>query len=234
MAITFVAAGTEQNSTGVNTVEVAAPAGIQDDDLLVLAANQMASGEAISLDEAGWTSVTAQQHASDARLNLHVWIKVASSESGTYTLSVTTNNQWRARMLAYRGVDTTTPQDQTAVDGTETSNSDTHDPAAIVTQTNGAFVLVAVGGKQSGATGVVTQSSGYTVRIDQGAGDGVGWQELLFLEEKEVASAGSETPGQISGLDNSTANDPEAISVTFALRPAATGTTITIPTGPVR
>ena len=218
MAITFIAVGADSRTAGT-TLELAAPAGIQDGDLLV-AIGMAADDVAIEIDEVGFneelniTNVTASDSA------LVVATKIASSESGTYTLKVegATSETLMGFVLLYRGVDQTTPQDQTPTSVIDATNSDTHDPAAITTQTDGAVVIsIAVATQNSIGEGGSTPPSGYVLRGEDART--TGFQEWIGAADKTVATAGSENPGTWSGL-SSTADSG---SITTAIRPAASG-----------
>ena len=209
MAITFRAAGTVV-SDWAQTVEVEPPAGVQDNDLLVIAAT-CNDNQTITVNELGWTddrSLLSEASGDSAVLFAY---KKASSESGNYTVDITggTNREIRAVCLAYVGVDQTNPIDATSSTNADVSNSDTSDPALIVTATAAAWVLSIIGATQTTAS-PGTQPTGYSKRAEHGT------TAYLGIADKEIAAAGSEDPGVWSGLGTSA----DSGTITAALRPA--------------
>jgi hypothetical protein len=121
----------------------------------------------------------------------------------------------------WRGVDTTTALDATPTNTTGTSAS--ADPPSITTVTNGALVFAVAIFDDDDAAATATAPSGYTNLIagDTGnASTSVG--ATVMMASKTVATAGAEDPAAFGG----TADDQWA-AITFALRPAAGGSTIT-------
>ena len=116
----------------------------------------------------------------------------------------------------FRGVDTSTPIDQTYV-GSSAGATNNPDTPAIVTQTNSAWVLSQWFYSQPGdVTGVTSPPSGYDQRFFE---VGVANDSIPGgIASKEVTSAGSEDPGvwTITG----TVADGGMLYATFALRPA--------------
>ncbi len=217
MAISFVAAGVWGGATAT-TRELGAPAGIVDGDLLV-AVGIAADDVAIQIDEVGFIEELNITSVVGSDNSLVVATKIANSESGAYTLKVegATSEALRGGMLLYRGVDQITPIDQAATSVVDITNSDTHDPAAIITQNDNAWVLSIIVATQAGNDPLATPPSGYLLRIENGTGGG--FLDYVAVAEKIVSPAGSEDPGIWSGL-TSTADSG---SITMALRPAASG-----------
>ena len=217
MAITHRATGTVQQTTA-QTMEVAPAAGMADGDLAVICATA-SDNIVISVNETGWTTDTNFQIAtgSDAAVLLsYKVITNAAGEPANYTVDITggTNKSMRGVMVLYQGVDQDNPIDQTSTTNEQT-NSATHDPASIETQTPGAYVLsLIVGTITTGAT-PATQPSGYTKRAENGS------TQYLGFADKEVASAGVEDPAQWSSLDDGSTCDSGTI--TAAIRPAGAG-----------
>ena len=147
--------------------------------------------------------------------------KIASSEAGNYTMSgdspptpLTSNGV----VGCFRGVDTTTPMDVTYVQGDHYSKHDnaasvTNDP--ITTVTDGAWVLLYIWIGQGNVTDF-TAPSGYTIAV-KNAGQ---TSSNVALAYKEVATAGTETPGPWTATGISTTE--EVVTVTLAIRPAST------------
>lgn len=91
-------------SAGTSIV-VPRPAGVADADLLVCmvqtAANTITA-------PAGWTALRASAAATGSAGVLGVWWKLAASEGSSYTFTFS-SDQSTAQIIAYRGVDQTTP-----------------------------------------------------------------------------------------------------------------------------
>ena len=213
MPISFISAGAAQTAFA-STIELPPPAGIQDGDLLV-SVGGCADNVATQIDETGWVEQANPLSGTGADSSILVSTKVASSESGDYTFKTTgaTSEGLRGFIVAYRGVDQSTPMDAAATEAANQANSDTHDPAAITTVTANAFVvsiLAAVQGTDANAT----QPSGYTLRGESGNNE-----LYVGCADIDAGATGEEDPGTWSGL-NSTADHG---SVTIALRPATAG-----------
>lgn len=209
----FRSVGAVQDQTAVQTIEISAAAGIQDGDLLIIC-GFADDNQSLTLNEGGWTEETEVQDAAGGDKVIAVYTRIASSESGTYTLDVGGGAGVRmiGFMVAYQDVDQTTPMDAAVTTNSGTTNSDTHDPSAITTVTDNAIVCSYVGAVQTTA-GDRTPPSGYTERVDSGATDWVGFAEI------DVATAGVEDPGTWSGLTSGA----DSASITLAIRPAAGG-----------
>lgn len=212
-AITFRTAGTEATAFA-QTIEVSLPAGQQDDDLLVLVV-LVGDDVAVTINEAGWTKDTEVQDVAGGDKTIVFGYKVASSESGTYTVDIAggSSKEIRAMMFAYDGVDTSTPINAVTTTNSGTTNSTTHNPAAITTATDGAWVLSILGVVQN-ANADGTEPSGYTLRGEGGSASGV--QPYWGMGDKTVAAAGPEDPGNWTALGAGT----DSASITAAIRPA--------------
>ena len=216
MAISLIGVGANKLGEAVTSIEVAKHASTADDDLMVLV-GVCSDNVSLDVNEAGWTEQEEALWSVASDGALVVATKIASSESGDYTLRVTgaTSETLRAFILTYRGVDTGTPMDATATKLVDMTNSDIHDPPAIITVTANAFVLTVVGATQS--DGAAIKPTGYTLRREYGTGSGLG--EYVGVADIDAGAAGSEDPGTWSGL-SATADSG---SITIALRPAASG-----------
>jgi hypothetical protein len=148
MAVAFrSSAGGNIGSSTTLTVS-AAPSGVVNGDLLVLfvATNSVHTLGAGGPGAGGWTQIgSTQTHGTDTSMSC--WYKIAASEPSSYTFATTfTGAQAQSYlMLAYSGVDGTTPLDgvtpvQETSGTTETAPSITITPA-----TNGAMILFLLG-----------------------------------------------------------------------------------------
>jgi hypothetical protein len=209
VTIAVEAVGSESVGNGVTSIEVTPPT-VSDDQLMLLFASYSDNALTPRVNEAGWALVGSMAGVADTDQSLAVWSKVAASESGTYT--VDTNE---AVSVAIRGIIAVFSGvhadivDQTAVDGPDTANSATYDPAAIVTQTANAVVISAI--SASGGTNVAfTQPSGYTSLFAHTAA-AVPFMDAAY---KLVASPVSEDPGTW----NVTTAVRDTIGITLALK----------------
>ena len=203
-------------------ITVTAPTGIADDDLL-MAYYLHTDNDAEPVSCTGFTTIEAgvEDGLGGIDSTTAFFRKIASSEAGNYTMSgdspptpLTSNGV----VGCFRGVDTTTPMDVTYVQGDHYSKHDnaasvTNDPIATVT--DGAWVLLYIWIGQGNVTDF-TAPSGYTIAV-KNAGQ---TSSNVALAYKEVATAGTETPGPWTATGISTTE--EVVTVTLAIRPAST------------
>lgn len=144
------ASNTPLYGSHVNSV-IVAPTGISNGDLLVAVLHVGDSTVVPPLavtPPAGWTEVTNSPVAASKpdpyTIALHVYYKVASSESGNYTFTHTVADT-EGYMYRLTGVDTTTPIEATPVTqiANGTSNGKTTGYGTLTTITNGAFLIYA-------------------------------------------------------------------------------------------
>lgn len=100
-----------------------AASGVSDGDLIVLVA-QSDARPGVNTAPSGFTTQGSIDEGTDARV--WVYTKIASSESGTYTLILNSTSNWLANTIVVKGNDTSSPLDATTV----SSN-----PAAATSQT---------------------------------------------------------------------------------------------------
>lgn len=213
MPITFIeASNTSSGSSG--SIELNAPSSIVDGDLLV-AVGMAADNVAIEIDEVGFAEQANVINSTAADSSIVAAVKIASSESGTYTLNVegVSSESMQGWILQYRGVDQSTPIDAVATTVANTTNSTTHNPAAITTVTDGAWVISICAGVQCDVS--ATEPTGYTLREEKG--ETTGFDRYLGTADKAVVSAGVEDPGNWTDLPSTA----DTGSITIAIRPAA-------------
>lgn len=218
-AITHVATTTADHNTSPD-ITVNIPSGTQDNDVMFAC---YSNGDAATTDitMSGWTRITFEIESTFGNRTVAAFYKVASSEPASILMDNTgsTTNRTSATISTFRGVDTSTPLDVTYVKGSHYTylvNDDTPAPAAITTNTNGAWVVTCLHEKE-GTTSAIAPSSGYTERAEILNGNNV-----LHTQTKEVTTAGTETPGDITLTG--TTNADNAI-LTFAFKPGATAPT---------
>ncbi len=217
MPVAFRSIGPVEQVFGT-TMEVTAPAGIVDGDLLIMHSTVSANTTTVTVDEPGWTKLIDANSSLGGSNTVSVHYKIANNESGTYTVGgLGASQSFRSVCAAYSGVDQTTPFDATTVETINVVDSDTHDANPITTVTNDGFVLNLLGLVQGATPG--TQPAGYNKRAENGTSNYLGYADIA------KAVAGVENPGPWSGLGS----DADSTSVTIALRAAAAaGKTATV------
>jgi hypothetical protein len=210
MAIALVSTGSVVSSDTVNTIEVTPPASISDGNLLCMV-GYCDDNQALSTPESGWTKDSQVSNAINSDSAGAFFYKVASSESGNYTLDMAgPAGNMRGVIFQLSGQNATVI-DATSVTGADAGlDSDTIDPGAITTVTDGAWVLSIIAMNQSGG-GALTVPTGYTKIAEAADADNFG------VAYKLVSSAGSEDPSTWSNL-GATADSGY---ITAAIRPAA-------------
>jgi hypothetical protein len=202
MAVSFVAAGVAtSNSTAIGTdgLSIAVPTGYAADDLLLLVSHRNDNNGVFDVPS-GWTRLDALTVTEDSDADMQsfvAWKKSTASESAvTITHTDTTAEQWLGIMLAYRGVDTTTPIDVTPTASHESYIVNCTNPYSdvmppITTSTDGAMV-VTIMCSTSGSSdfGTDVPPTGYATRLYQ-----LDNQRSLAIWDKIKATAGLESPG---------------------------------------
>lgn len=230
MAIIFVNAGTfAQSGSLIGTTGQLAdvPTNVVDDDFLIIFSfrhDDPGSFDAL----AGWTEQTelgAATFQGIDRTNV-IYTRVASSEPSDYTVthSDTDAEEWSTVMLAFRGVNTTTSLDVVPVKAThflldedQTSTTSDRQNKAIITVTNGAWVVI-VNNEASNHITSGAAPTNYDLRINEVGTSRVNRQ--IQIATREITTAGTETPGVwVNSVNNTTA---DANLATLALRPSTT------------
>jgi hypothetical protein len=123
-------------------------------------------------------------------------------------------------LQVWRGLDTTTPIDATPT--TANSGTGMPDGPSYTTVTNGALVIVIGFLDDDNDAGNITAPSGYSNLLDHD-NSGNADNATTMIASKELASAGAEDP---AAFTSSTPATDAWYAVTFALRPASTGLTV--------
>lgn len=219
MAITFVSANQTSNASQT-TLTPSEPASVAQDDIIIcLAAIHSAGGT--WTDPADFTEIDQEDTAPTYQWTTYVGYKIRGSDAGSgYQFSVSSGAaQIAVSLVAFRGVDLTTPFDVTFVKGShyvEHDNSVTGAGQPITTATNGAEVVLLQHWSGSVAGFTLLPPSGYTSRSEVLAAS-----RTNFIVSKNVASAGTETPGVFTTTGSATIHDSSVY--TLALRPAGAG-----------
>lgn len=216
MAISFVAAE-GANFSGTRSPTAVLPAGIQDGDLLLFFFVTETLHDSNGTPPSDVVKVVEQDNTTGADCTLSVFWKIAASEGAgvAFTLIFSANEAGRVMVLAYRGVDQTTPMDVSAVSGNETGTA--WDTTAIVPVTDNAVVVACWGTDPAANPMTFTWDGGITERIDSdttptGQNGLVAW---LGIADKTISPAVS------TSLGGDSSSSQTAAGAALALRPAA-------------
>ena len=221
MAIAFIAATEAGSGSATNSQAINVPGGVVDDDLLLLFAT-IADGDTDSIaTPAGWTEVVNNVNTGGAAPSppgMSVFQRIASSEPGSYTINQTDTpaTGFALQMLAFSGVDTTTPIDVAAT--TATGDGTNANPPSINYADSEATIVV--GACWDSTTGVYsavptnyTSPSGLGAVTGNGGGNG-----CTMATAFDLTPAGDpEDPGTYTSASEQWA------SATVALRAAPVG-----------
>lgn len=226
MTITFVNSTVVMTSGGASLTP-AIPTGAQSGDLMVAICFRGGNGASETWDDNGgggngWTALSPNNYdATDRDVESRLFYKIHTGTESDPTFTHGGSYALVCILLAFRGVDNTTPFDVTYnntnhyVYATDTANPTN---SAITTVTDGAWAILLCGQTDNNITGIVVPT-GYTARGDS-AGN---LNRQAFVATKEIATAGTETPAAWAntGADGT----EESQAYTLAIRPAGVGVT---------
>lgn len=192
MAITFVAEAHNTTNYTSSTV-VTKPTGTVDNDVLIAVVGGVMSGT-----PSGWTALMNVATGTGGSLDhVYVYYKVAASEGANYTFSNSAAQLGAVSIVAYRGVDNTTPIDLTNKSITVIAGSTDFSPASITAAAGNWAVTFGVGYDNTSATPrTYTETGSPTVtneRADFGIG-GTGENTSLMMAEYASLSSGAFAP----------------------------------------
>lgn len=156
-----------QNNAGASSLVVNTPAGVVDGDYMALLVAQNNTTTTLSA-LSGWSDVPGPAWpVSDSNSRMWARYRIASSEPASYTLSWGAGTPKSiAAIIAYSGVDTTTPHDANAVATNETNaTGTTHSTPSLTTVTDQAWLL-SFFADRGGTGNTWTPPSGDTERVD--------------------------------------------------------------------
>ncbi len=220
MALSFVGGDYDGSVTGGN-ITLTAPGGIAEDDFVIVSAGDgTLSNQTMSMVTSGFTT-EADLYANDSYdSNLGLFYKLmGGTPDSTFVVTGSGDTEYdtAAAFHCWRGIDTSTPLDQTTTTATGTNSPDTN-PPSITTVTDNAQVI-AIGSSSDGTADPSTSPSGYSNEYWESSNGG---SDLSYqgagLASKLVASAGAEDPGIWDFTSGSTES---WCAATMALRPAA-------------
>jgi hypothetical protein len=213
VAVSFVAASGANFASSASPTSVT-PAGVQDGDLLLIFFNTDTGSNANGTPPTGVTIVGQQSNGTDN--TIAVFKKIAASEGANiaFTNIYDALETGRVIVMAYRGVNTTTPMDVAAVFSTDSATA--WDTAAIVPVTANAMLVASFGADPASDPYTFAWDSPIVERIDSSTtptGQN-GTLSYQTMGERVLASPASTTMGGDVSVSDSCA------SVILALRPA--------------
>lgn len=215
MAITFVAAAGDNFSVSTGPF-VAAPAGIQSNDILISIWVSDTVHDSTGTPPTGWTKIIEHDNGTDSSTSVF-WKRSDGTETSINFADIfAATESGREIMLAYRGCFATgDPQDATAVSGAESSTP--WDTPSITTVTDDALVIGIFGADPGSDPYTFVWDAGISERIDSDTTP-TGQNALLAyiaIGDKIITPAAATTLGG----DVSVADSASAIAI--ALKPAA-------------
>lgn len=213
MAISLVGVAEGANIDGAD-VTISLPAGLQQNDLVCVFGGFNRPAQNAGVSTSGYTEDTQVSNTSNTTAFSYKKMGASPDTSVTCLNSGNTQDAAAYVVMAFRGVDTTTPIDAATV--TTSGNLSQPNSASITTVTDGAAVISFVIGNVNDTT--VTAPTGYGDQVDvtqsdtKSATTGGAW--------KAISSHGAENP---AGWTNFTTTTIVWDAYTVALRPAAAG-----------
>ena len=200
------------------TVNLTWPGGLAaNDQALVLWTFQ---NTALPTTPTGFTLVTNNDGATGSMRTYLYRKTLAGTESGTLACTLDVSNRQSVCLVIYRGVDTTTPVDGTAVQTTGISGLTHTNPALAPTVAN-CVIVASIHERASSIDTGFAEPAGYLKRADTDHGLAWGSGGTVTTVADDGLAAGrdtsSVTPGVWTG-DGTTAN---VVTYTLALRPLA-------------
>lgn len=243
MAITLVGVGAQEAGfySGVNfTITGAWPAGytaVAGDVAVVIATGRSSTDGVYPAAPTPATYTLVAQSlfnitgGGSRDIQISVWIKVLTASESAPSITEGTNysSGLTIQTAVFRGVDTSTPQDATAVTSSSAAAA-TWAPTGITTATAGAWVLSCVASADDNALGLNSGGEqGFTAQMSGASYDTtLGDDMAMGLAVKEISSPGAVTCPTWKETVNG--NDAWA-AVTLALRPITTVTVSSSDTG---
>jgi CSLREA domain-containing protein len=192
-------ASTSADSGGGNSITIARPAGVTTGDVLLASIAQPNDGAVTP--PAGWTLIRSDVQGTSVRQDL--FYRVATgSEPASYVFNLAQSGQSAGAIVAYDGVDTTSPID---VHGGQANTASASYTAPSVTPTVSGATLVAFYANTTGT--VTTPPAGMTERADHPSAAGA-----TEIADEELVSAGS--TGTRTATGTSSVNIGQLVALT--------------------
>jgi hypothetical protein len=220
MAITYVGA-VASNFASASLASIGEPSGSQDGDILLYFMVTDSNHNTTGTPPTGWTKISEVDSGTDTSMSAF-WKRRSGAEAETWTDIFDVAESGRAIMLGYRGcIASGDPQDVAAITGTESGTA--WDTGSITPVTDSCMLVAAFGADPGSDPYTFTWDGGITERIDSDTTP-TGQNALLAylaIGDKIISPAAATTLGG----DCSVSDTPATIII--ALKPAATGTTVT-------
>lgn len=207
---------TTASSAGATSIAPSKPTGLADGDVVYIA-TCVAGGSGIGTapNVSGFTEVSSKDNGTAIRVSLlRKVIVTASGEPSTYSISWDgTSRAAGAVCQAYSGMDTTTPEDATAVTNSGAGTTINSASGGITTVTDNAWYLYL--GGLSGSSTTIPAPTSYTEEGQVG-GSRI---ELAHLLQASHGSSGTVSSGNLG-------SSKTWASIMSALRPTSTGVNV--------
>ncbi len=208
---------TVQNNSGSGTITINKPSGVIDGDLLIAFFSEDSDSPRITAS--GWTAFSGTGIGASGEIVvgtsavLQCFYKVASSEGASWNFTPSASYTGVVGVIAYSGVDTTTPIDVAA--GATPASSTTHASASI---TPSVINTMLVGIWMIDSNGANTWSTGdMNERVDQSTGSSA----FVTLSVHDLIYGSTSA---VTKTATFTASDAAAVLI-IALKPASSGVT---------
>lgn len=207
MAITQVGSAMTGSSASSGSFSITKPTGVQDGDLLIMIG---ASNEgAWNTFPSGWTQLAVSTDATTPNaFRAYMWYKVASSEGASYNFGSTTASGSGAPMVglmvAYRGVDTSSPFPNVSTDHLGALAAGSGNPAVSFTQTlQGRQFFARFSRSVVGSPDYSTATSGWAINgeIAQNSGGSTTYALCWVPRDADDGAGSRNEPSVPSGVD---------------------------------
>lgn len=167
MAITFVAATSGDNLAGAtSTMIISVPAGVVNGDIMLVGMT-IRDNNPTWAAQAGWTSLRIDNEGTQSAQA--IYYRIASSEPASYTFNLPSSGKASGGIMAFRGVNTSSPIDVSGGQGNTGANVNCDAPSVSTTGANDMLVGF-FGTTFEGAT--FTPPTGMTEAFDHPSGAG--------------------------------------------------------------
>jgi hypothetical protein len=225
--ITFVGAGTPYTYTTGTSISPTVPTGIATGDLLIAAFSFRDQPTTMTTDASGWTALGGDNPFSastDSKIFAYYRVSDGTEGGTTPTWVASASGAGVAAIVAYRGVNTTTPIDVNPIGVASTTSSQTAQVIpSITTNTDKACVVVILGADdEATSANMFAFPAPFTERVDAEGGANV----FLGVGDAIASTAGTwASPGTVT----TSTGDFYALQV-FALKPAGSAGSGTVKT----
>lgn len=199
-------------SANTTPTAVSFPTGTVSGDTLVLNCASASPNATGVTTPSGWTQIAQLSNTGNTLApNAAMFIRICDGTEGG-TVSVAHGTLMSAQVLAFTGVDTTTPQDTTAITSDTTAAGTAQPFGAITIATTGAALVYVISGNSTTIT--ATPATSFTEDADRTVASSRGWEVAHQLN----LTAGTITSGTISPTWSGSVR---GVGILAALRPAA-------------